>query len=181
MISEHNAYAYCIEDISLIENYEEAVKSPILWQCHHKNEIELNKSAKDLIEMGLYYHRPANELIFLTVSEHSKLHQTNNSNIHNGEHLTDEHKRKISEAHKGKKHSKETKEKISNTIKKKPVRYWKDKNFSEEHRQKLSEANKGHTYNRGRIHTEQARLNMSLGKKGKHRVWNEEHTKYHYE
>ena len=166
MISEHNAYAYCIEDISLIENYKEAVNSPILWQCHHKKEIELNKSAKDLIEMGLYYHRPANELIFLTVSEHSKLHQTNNSNIHNSEHLTDEHKRKISEAHKGKKLSEKTKQLISEKIKQTPTRYWLGKKFSSEHRKKIGEAFKG----------------KPSAIKGKHKVWDDEtRTKYHYE
>ena len=113
MICERSAYAYCIEDISLIENYEEAVNSPIQWQCHHKLEIELNKSAKELIELGLYYHRPASELIFLTVSEHSKLHQSIKHNISNGEHLSEEHKRKISDAHKDKKLSDKTKQLIS--------------------------------------------------------------------
>ena len=29
---------------------------------------------KDLVAKGLYYHRPASELIFMTLSEHSQLH-----------------------------------------------------------------------------------------------------------
>lgn len=78
MISEHSAYAYCIEDISLIENYEEAIiDTTQTWCCHHRLEIELNKSAVALKKLGLYYHRPASELIFLTKGEHSKLHMPN--------------------------------------------------------------------------------------------------------
>ena len=66
---------YCCEDISLIENYEKAVNDKTqTWCCHHKLEIELLKKPSELKEMGLYFDRPASELIFLTRSEHIKLH-----------------------------------------------------------------------------------------------------------
>lgn len=83
------AKSFCCEDISLIENYELAANSNKWWDCHHKNEIILNKSPKELIEMGLYYNRPASELIFLTHSEHMKIHKT-------GRVVSEETKKKIS-------------------------------------------------------------------------------------
>lgn len=66
---------YCNEDISLIENYEEALNSNEIYDCHHKLEL-LNgyRSKESLIDDGLYYNRPADELIFLKHSEHTKLH-----------------------------------------------------------------------------------------------------------
>ena len=66
---------YCCEDISLIENYEKAINDTTqTWDCHHRLEIELDKSVQELIDLGLYYDRPAKELIFLTHSEHAVLH-----------------------------------------------------------------------------------------------------------
>lgn len=74
MISNTKNY-YCCEDISLIENYDEAIKdTKQVWDCHHRNEITLNVSASKLKEMGLFYYRPANELIYLPHSEHISLH-----------------------------------------------------------------------------------------------------------
>lgn len=67
--------SYCCEDISLIENYDRAVNdTENYWVCHHRKEIELNLRKKALKRRKMYYHRPASELIFLTNSEHSKLH-----------------------------------------------------------------------------------------------------------
>lgn len=75
MINEVHAWAYCGEDISLIENYEKAINDKTqTWICHHKSEIALNKSKEELIAIGEYYHRPANELIFVTKSEHNTIH-----------------------------------------------------------------------------------------------------------
>lgn len=77
MIREMNAWALCKEDISKIENYQEAVNDKSQsWDCHHRTEIWWNCSYQDLIDNECYYHRPAKELIFLTHSEHSKLHNT---------------------------------------------------------------------------------------------------------
>ena len=39
MICENKAKWFCCEDISLIENYYEAVNSPEVYACHHKREI----------------------------------------------------------------------------------------------------------------------------------------------
>ena len=78
MISENSAFAYCCEDISKIENYEQAVNDKTqTWACHHRAEILPcgRFSRDDLIKYRLYYQRPANELIFLTKAEHTKLHR----------------------------------------------------------------------------------------------------------
>ena len=76
MISEANAKKYCAEDISLIENYKEAVSSKELYHCHHRLEIQDDKCyfAKELKQMNLYYGRPASELIFLKARDHKDLH-----------------------------------------------------------------------------------------------------------
>lgn len=76
MISETNVKKYCDEDISLIENYKEAVSSKELYHCHHRLEIQDDKCyfAKELKQMNLYYGRPASELIFLKAREHKDLH-----------------------------------------------------------------------------------------------------------
>lgn len=75
MIKEMNAWAFCKDDISKIENYDEAVADTSqTWDCHHRTEIWWNCTSKELIDNECYYHRPAKELIFLTHAEHSKLH-----------------------------------------------------------------------------------------------------------
>ena len=90
MISETKAKRYCKDDISLIENYEQAINDNTQkWHCHHRRESVYTK--KGLIEIGEYYHRPAIELIFLTNSEHMKLH-----NI--GKHHSEKTKKKMSES-----------------------------------------------------------------------------------
>lgn len=71
------AKLYCKEDISLIENYEQAINDKEhVWECHHRLEIGegYTNSTEDLNLMNLYYNRPANELIFLTKSEHCSIH-----------------------------------------------------------------------------------------------------------
>lgn len=73
---------FCCENYSLIENYEEAVSSPEKYVLHHRMEcIEtgavVNSSKQDLIDWGLYYNRPADELIFMKESEHKSLHGRN--------------------------------------------------------------------------------------------------------
>ena len=74
MISNYTKI-FCKEDISLIENYEQAVNDKTqIWDCHHRLEIELNLSRDELKERDLYYNRPASELILLTHAEHQKLH-----------------------------------------------------------------------------------------------------------
>lgn len=116
MICESTVKKYCCEDISLIENYEKAIISDEVWDCHHRLEIqgELNFSVKELEKNGFYWNRPACELIFLTQSEHRILHNINREcGPMCGKHHSEETKKKISEANKGHKVSNETKKKIS--------------------------------------------------------------------
>ena len=80
MINEHNAKWFCSEDIALIENYHEAIADEKrTWDIHHRRECDENGrtlfTKKQLIDMGLYFKRPAAELIFVTKSTHCKLHR----------------------------------------------------------------------------------------------------------
>lgn len=69
----------------LIENYEQAIADTTqIWHCHHRDEIKVLpsgmiaiRSKHELIENGRYYDCPPNELIFLTQTEHIKLHNEN--------------------------------------------------------------------------------------------------------
>jgi hypothetical protein len=75
MICYNTIKNYCNGDISQIENFEQAINDTTqVWHCHHRLETNLNLSAQELIDRDLYYNRPASELIFLTKSEHSRLH-----------------------------------------------------------------------------------------------------------
>ena len=104
---------YCT-DYKNIENYAEAVKSPLKYDLHHRREISESKSASDLIAENLYYNRPAEELVFLEHGEHRRLHNAN---------LSTETRQKISDAKKGNQntlgrhHSEETRQKISDAKK----------------------------------------------------------------
>lgn len=73
MFSQRQAKAYCCEVACRIAGYEDAVASKERYSIHHRFE-DMGLSSKDLIEMGLYYKRPACELIFLPNSHHSTLH-----------------------------------------------------------------------------------------------------------
>ena len=121
MISEKNAKLYCKDDISLIENYEEAVNDPInKWVIHHRRETIY--SMEGLKEIGEYYHRPAIELIFLTNSEHRKLHNIGNKYFLGKRH-SDKSKKKISDAKMGN-HNKPTKPILQYTNDGKFIRGW---------------------------------------------------------
>ena len=80
MINEKYAKQYCSEELSLIENYKDAISDEEkMWDIHHRSECDENGrtlfTKKQLIEMNLYFKRPASELIFVTRSMHSKLHR----------------------------------------------------------------------------------------------------------
>jgi hypothetical protein len=64
---------YCREPISNIRGYDEAIKSDVRYDCHHINELTF--TVAQLKKMNMYYHRPASELLFLTHSEHMKMHR----------------------------------------------------------------------------------------------------------
>ena len=116
---------YC-KDYKNIENYTEALSSPLKYDLHHRREISENKSKKDLIAENLYYGRPPEELIFLEHKEHVRLHQE-------GKNLSAETRKKMSDAKKNM--SAETKQKMSEAK--------KGKHLSAETKQKISEAKKG--------------------------------------
>lgn len=76
MIDATQVKKYCREDISLIENYAEAVSSEEKYDCHHRYELYegMVLSVDDLKDMGLYYKRPASELVFMKRLEHISMH-----------------------------------------------------------------------------------------------------------
>ena len=100
MISAHpRLKAYCSEDISRIENYDEAVNDQEhMWHCHHRAEsLPCGRyTAAQLQKHGLYWHRPASELIFLRHDVHTSLH-------HKGNPLGLEARRKMSDSNHTKK------------------------------------------------------------------------------
>lgn len=164
MINEKRAHKYCRDDLSKIENYEKAIADTTqTWVIHHKLELTLDGefalNAAQLKMHDMYYHRPYYELIFLTPSEHRRLHMKGEKNPFYGKHLSEEHRRKMSESHKGEKnpfygkhHTEDNRRKMSESHKgkhhtddtrKKMSESHKGKKFSEETRKKMSEAHKG--------------------------------------
>ena len=148
---KHNYKCYC-KDYTNIENYEKALADNFKgWHCHHRLEThtsdgerrEVDILAAELKVLDMYYNRPADELIFLTIYEHSRLHMK-------GKHRSEETRKKIGSASKGNKYALGYK-------------------HSEEAKNKISEAMKGEKNSfYGRHHTEEARNKISEAKKGKH-------------
>lgn len=137
MISKTRIKQYCCEDISKIENYWLAVNDTTqIWDCHHRLEVQgqFFNSRELLKRCRMYWNRPANELIFLTRSDHTKLHKIRPPS-HKGKHPTEETRRKISEAKMGKKLSEEVRKRLSDAH--------IGKKLSEETRRKMSESRKG--------------------------------------
>ena len=141
MIDKKRSIKYCKNDISLIENYDKAIADKsLVWHCHHRRETIY--SAKELIDIGEYYNRPAEELIFLTPFEHIRLHQL-------GKHHSEDTRKKMSEAIKGKHHSEETRKKISDALNGENHPMF-GKHHTTEARKKIGEAHKGtNWYNNG--------------------------------
>lgn len=76
--SYHTPY-FAPGELTKIENYSHAVADNFIgWAIHHRLELNddgtVNKPRETLILENLYYCRPADELIFLTSSDHVKLH-----------------------------------------------------------------------------------------------------------
>lgn len=145
MINEKNVKAYCSEDISLIENYYKAVGDTKKWDCHHRLEIQDDKvmSLDALKKAGLYYNRPASELIFMTHCEHVKLHTFGKNNPMYG------HQSPMY----GKNHSEETRSKMSKAQKGENNHNF-GKHHSEETKLKMSKSHLGHK------HSEEAKQKM---------------------
>ena len=174
MISEIQARIYCSEDISLIQNYAEAVADTSqMWECHHRLEIQgcFYNSPALLEKCGMYKKVPAWQLIFLTHAEHRRLHLQGNTNML-GKHHTDEAKAKMAAAMKGRKLSAEHKAKIAAANKGK----LKGKYLSDQAKAKLSEALKGKpTWMKGKHHSEEARAKIAEAVKRRWQKWREEH------
>lgn len=123
MINLKNAKRFCREDISAIENYENAVSDKCeMWVIHHKCEHLPcgNFSKKDLIDFGLYYGRPASELVFMKRGYHQKMHVLGERNprygkvgTFSGKHHSEETKLRLSTIM----NSDETRKKISDKLK----------------------------------------------------------------
>ena len=143
---------YC-KDFENIENYEKAKADNFVgWDCHHRLETHnsdgerrlVDITRRELLALDMYYNRPADELIFMTIYEHSRLHMK-------GKHLSEETRKKIGSAQKGR-----------------PA--WnKGKKMSEEFCRKNSESHKGEKNSfYGKHHSEEIKKKMSEARKGKH-------------
>lgn len=102
MINLLKVKKYC-KNFSAIENYELALAdTENTWHAHHRLETHNMKgelrseflTSEELKSLGLYFDRPAEELILLPPKEHGRLHRL-------GKHLSEETKQKLSELNKG--------------------------------------------------------------------------------
>lgn len=136
MIELYKVKQMCREgEIEKIENYEQAMADKEhTWVCHHRLELtmdgEFANYRKDLIRMGMYWNRPYFELIFMTKSDHMRMHAhvqpvseeskkkmskraTGRVSPRKGVKLSEETKEKLRQANLGKKHTDEERAKIS--------------------------------------------------------------------
>lgn len=142
----HNFEKFC-KDYTNIENYEKAKADNFKgWCIHHRLETHnsygerrlVNISAAELQALGMYWNRPASELIFMKHSEHTQLHQKGEDNSFYGRRHSEESKKKMSESQKGKRTGEDNP--------------FYGKHHSEETRKKWSEARKGNRwFNNGKI------------------------------
>ena len=116
-------------EFALIENYELAKADNFKgWCIHHRDEykvlpsgIEVFRTKAELIEIGRYYNCPANELIFMTLTDHQAYHM---------KHITKERRKNMSLSAKGRPKgscSDEHRNNISLACKGK-TKHWKDGN-----------------------------------------------------
>ena len=149
---KHNFEKFC-KDYENIENYHKAKADDFKnWEVHHRLETHNSDGERRLVDitadelkaLDMYYNRPADELIFMTIYEHSRLHM-------NGKHLSEETRKKISSAQKGR-----------------PA--WnKGKKMSAEFCRKNSESHKGEKNSfYGKHHTEESKRRNSEAHKGKY-------------
>ena len=177
MINYDQAKTYCAEDISKIENFEDAaLDTTETWDIHHRREISENKSRLQMIEEGLIDGRPASELIFLTHSDHIRLHQTHR--------MTNELRHHLSEVMSGENNpqfgavwSDERREKLRKTRKTKiangEIKVDTSACHTEEANKKISDKAKERFKDKsnhpmfGRSHSEETKKKMSQANKGR--------------
>ena len=145
---KHNFEKFC-KEYTNIENYEKAKADNFKgWCIHHRLETHnsdgerrlVNISVAELQALGMYYNRPASELIFMKHGEHTQLHQKGGSNPMYGRHHSEDTRKKMREARKGKRTGEDNP--------------FYGKHHSEETRKKWSEARKGNRwFNNGKINT----------------------------
>lgn len=113
------------------------------------------------MKFGLYFKRPASELVFLTKGEHKGLHNSSKPGTMLGKKHSESAKRKMSLAHKGK----STYWSIGNT-------YWLGRHHTEEAKKKMSDAHKGKpSWNKGIKPSSESLQKMKQAHLGK-RWWN---------
>jgi len=146
MINKKKAKRFCCENISLIENYDKAIDdATCVWHCHHRLEIQPTGEIVSMSELkyrGLYYDRPASELIFMTEHDHRSLH---------GRNMSEKTLGILSNQGRGRTHTEETKRKISET-KKNHYHPFRGKHITEEMKRKQSEKMKAKRwFNNGKV------------------------------
>ena len=153
-----------------IENYQKAKKDNFKgWHCHHRLEThtsdgirrDVDIPKKELIALGMYYNRPAEELIFLTRSEHDAYRK--------GKPKSEETKKKLREAAKGKHCSEETRNKMREAKKGENNPIY-GKHHSDETKKKTADAMKGNKNALGCKRSEETRNKMREAAKGNKNV-----------
>ena len=185
---------YC-KNYQDIENYEAAKKDNFKgWHCHHRLQTWTSDGERRLVDitveelqaLGMYYNRPASELIFMKHSEHSSLHSEGEHNRMYGKKHSEEARNKMSCSWNYDKHfTEETKKKMSEQkkceknpfygrhhteeAKKKNAEAHIGKHLSEETKKKMGEAHKGQTpWNKGKQTSEETKNKLSVLTKGTH-------------
>lgn len=172
-------YKRLCKDIENVENYEKAAADNFKnWVLHHRLQTWTSDgerrlvdiSAAELKALDMYYNRPANELIFMSASEHTSLHSK-------GKPKSEATRNKLSTANKGKPGpnkgkvtSEETKKKQSEAKKEKYIgenNPFYGKHHTEGAKNRISEAHKGEkNHNYGKRLSEETKKKISNAKKG---------------
>ena len=142
---------YC-KNIENVENYKKALADNFVgWCLHHRLQTWtsdgerrlVNISADELKSLGMYYNRPAEELLFMRVEDHISLHQKGKQGEFKGRHHSVKTKKRLSKARRGMTFSKEWRDRMSEAH--------KGSKRSEVARDKTSKALKGrHWFNNGK-------------------------------
>lgn len=176
---------YCCEDISLIENYEEAMNSEEEYDCHHRLEShdengnlrETFVTRDELKRLGKYYKVKANELIFLPRKEHLSMHSNNRWNDDDFRKVRSERMKGENNPYYNKHHSEEIINKIKATKEKNGTLHkatFEGKRHSEEAKEKMRNAKRKYFENggvspmKGKRLSEEAKKLHSEQLKGRH-------------